>query len=64
MTNIECKAKYVNDNHHKPNARTLLVQLDGKNQLCLFALRAIEPESEIHYNYDSRGKYPWRKRID
>ena len=61
-TRIETIAKYVNDDHVKPNSTMKkVVDQSGTNHLCLFAIRDIAVNEEILYNYGEGLDLPWRK---
>lgn len=38
-----------------------IIEVDDMPHLCLFALKSIKAGTEIRYNYDSKGSFPWRK---
>ncbi|XP_030211368.1 uncharacterized protein LOC115542982 isoform X3 [Gadus morhua] len=53
--------RLANDDHKSPNCVMKKVSVNDRVHLCLFALRNIEPGTEIVYNYGD-SKWPWRKK--
>ncbi|KAK0144115.1 N-lysine methyltransferase KMT5A-A [Merluccius polli] len=53
--------RLANDDHKSPNCVMKKVLVNDRVHLCLFAVRNIEPGTEIVYNYGD-SKWPWRKK--
>lgn len=54
--------RLVNDDHKRPNCKMKKILTEGKPYLCLFALRDIQPEEEITYDYGDTD-WPWRTQV-
>ncbi|TRY99927.1 hypothetical protein DNTS_003746, partial [Danionella cerebrum] len=54
--------RLVNDNDKSPNCTMKKIIVKDKPHLCLFAVKRIEPGTEIDYNYGD-VKWPWRKKV-
>lgn len=54
--------RLVNDDHRRPNCKMKRILMEGKPFLCLFALRDIQPEEEITYDYGG-SDWPWRAQV-
>ncbi|XP_070549178.1 streptococcal hemagglutinin-like isoform X2 [Ptychodera flava] len=61
-TRTDTIARYINDEHKKPNCTVKkIADMTGTEHLCLFAIRDIHVNDEIHYNYGEGLDLPWRK---
>lgn len=52
----------MNATFTKPNSTMKLINVEGENHLCLFAVKDIPAGSELRYNYGVEDA-PWRKVI-
>lgn len=50
------------DDHINPYSKMETITVDGKTQLCLFALKDINPGEEITYNYGV-SDCPWISKV-
>ena len=62
-SDLTAKCRMVNDAHLHPakNAVMKIIDMDGPH-LCLFALRNIQPNEEIRFDYGI-ADLPWRKKV-
>ncbi len=54
--------RLVNNSHKSPNCIIKKVIVNDRPHLCLFAVKNIEPGTEIDYNYGD-SKWPWREKV-
>ena len=56
--------RLVNDSAKNANAKVVVI-MNETPHLCLFAVKDIDPGTEIRFSYGAGGpsKYPWRRSL-